>query len=206
VGGRPQRLTVLVAEGTFERLEEVVRTVSDLGHHVLQETDLDRIGEVTARERPDVAMVILGESSEHTLQVIGRIVHEAACPVIAVLDVEDRSFIQEAAKRGIFAYVTSGGVDPQELQSAIDVVLRRFAEFHELEGAFSRRAITERAKGILMERHGVDEKHAFGMLRDRARATNRKVVEVAEAVLATHILLPGPKPPVEAPTPEPEPL
>lgn len=40
---------------------------------------------------------------------------------------------------------------------SLDIVLRRFAEYHDLEGAFGRRAITERAKGILMERHSVDD-------------------------------------------------
>ena len=85
--------------------------------------------------------------------------HEATCPAIAVLDVQDRDFINEAAKRGIFAYIANGH-DPQEMQSAIDIVLRRFAEYHALEGAFGRRAVTERAKGILMERHDIDEQAA----------------------------------------------
>jgi hypothetical protein len=40
--------------------------------------------------------------------------------------------------------VVDGG-DPEELQSSVDVVLRRFAEYHNLEGAFGRRAVTERA-------------------------------------------------------------
>ena len=66
------------------------------------------------------------------LQLIDRIVHEAACPVIAVLDVQDRGFVNEAAKRGIFAYIANGH-DAQEMQSAIDIVLRRFAEYHDLE-------------------------------------------------------------------------
>ena len=56
--------------------------------------------------------------------------------------------------------------DPQEMQSSIDIVLRRFAEYHALEGAFGRRAVTERAKGILMERHNIDEQTAFSMLPD----------------------------------------
>src|SRR5205814_514678 len=98
--------------------------------------------------------------------------------------------IAEAAKRGIFAYVT-GGEDPSELQSSIDIALRRFAEYHSLEGAFSRRAVTERAKGILMERHAIDEPEAFHLLRQQARRTNRKIVDVAEAVLASHRLLPS---------------
>jgi ANTAR domain len=66
-------------------------------------------------------------------------------------------------------------------QSAIDIVLRRFAEYHDLEGAFGRRAVTERAKGILMERHSVDGAAAFEMLRDQSRRTNIKLADVAAA-------------------------
>jgi len=110
--------------------------------------------------------------------------------VIAILDVPDRAFINEAAKRGIFAYISDGD-DPEELQSSIDIVLRRFAEYHDLEGAFGRRAVTERAKGILMERHGIEEAAAFNMLRDHARSHNRKMVDVAEEIVSTHRLLPG---------------
>jgi AmiR/NasT family two-component response regulator len=110
--------------------------------------------------------------------------------VIAVLDVQDREFIREAAKRGIFAYIANGD-DPEEMQSAIDIVLRRFAEYHDLEGAFARRAVTERAKGILMERHRIDEHAAFKMLRDEARRTNRKIVDLAEAIVAGHPMLPA---------------
>jgi response regulator NasT len=110
--------------------------------------------------------------------------------VIAVLNVQNRAFINEAAKRGIFAYIVHGG-DAQEMQSSIDIVLRRFAEYHDLEGAFGRRAVTERAKGILMERHGIDEQAAFGMLRDEARRTNAKIVDLAEAVVMGHPMLPA---------------
>jgi ANTAR domain len=74
---------------------------------------------------------------------------------------------------------------------ALVIVLRRFAEYHNLEGAFGRRALTERAKGILMERHGIDERAAFEMLREHARRTQRKLVEVAEGVVAGHRLLPA---------------
>jgi hypothetical protein len=69
-------------------------------------------------------------------------------------------------------------------------VLRRFAEYHDLEGAFGRRAVTERAKGILMERHSVDDTAAFETLRDHSRAGNHKLVDIAAAVLDGHALLP----------------
>src|SRR6266540_3940294 len=162
-------LTILVADARRERLQEVASTLIGLGHQTLSELELARVGPVTAAERPDVAIVVVGESSEHALAMIGKIVHEAACPVIALLDGEDSNFVKEAAKRGIFAYVTRSD-DTRELASSFDIVLRRFAEYHALEGAFGRRALTERAKGILMERHAVD---------------------VAEAILGSHRLLPS---------------
>jgi response regulator NasT len=184
-----EQLRVLIANHRSERVDEVAKAVRGLGHEVLaRRASLEEVGAATAAEKPDVAIVIVDESSEHALALIGRIVREAQSPVIAVLDVEDRAFVAEAAKRGIFAYIT-GVEDPAELQSSIDIALRRFAEYHSLEGAFSRRAVTERAKGILMERHGVDEQEAFNLLRQHARRTNRKIVDVAEAVTASHRLL-----------------
>jgi response regulator NasT len=188
--GNP-RLRVLVSDGPGVRLDDVTRMVAGLGHDVIaRESSLPDVAHITATERPDVAVVIVHDGTEKALELIDRIVHEAACPVIAVLDVEDRKFINEAAKRGIFAYIADGH-DPQEMQSAIDIVLRRFAEFHALEGAFGRRAVTERAKGILMERHSITEQAAFDMLRDEARRTHRKVVDLAEVVVAGQPMLPA---------------
>jgi response regulator NasT len=163
--------------------------VASLGHEVIaREIEVNDVGAVTARERPDVALVGLGESSEHALMLIEKIVQEAACPVIVLLHAADPDFVSEAAKRGVFAYITDA--EAVDWQSSIDIVLRRFAEYHDLEGAFGRRATIERAKGILMERHSVDDSAAFDMLRDRSRAANRKLVDIAAAVVDGHPLLP----------------
>jgi AmiR/NasT family two-component response regulator len=108
--------------------------------------------------------------------------------VIVLIHAADSAFVKEASKRGVFAYITDA--DARDWQSSIDIVLRRFAEYHDLEGAFGRRAVTERAKGILMERHSVDEAAAFDLLRDRSRSANRKLVDVASAVVDGHLLLP----------------
>lgn len=88
----------------------------------------------------------------------------------------------------MFAYIVDG--DAAELQNSIDIVLRRFTEYHDLEGAFGRRATIERAKGILMERHSVDDTKAFDMLRDHSRVANRKLVDIATAVVDGQPLLP----------------
>lgn len=190
-------LRVLVTDGIGEHLEVITRTVVGLGHEVIaRESSLAEVARLTSTERPDVALVIVSQGTTHALEMIDKIVHEAACPVIAILHVQDRRFVMEAAKRGIFAYVVDGG-DPEEMQSAINVVLKRFAEYHNLEGAFGRRAITERAKGILMERHTIDEEAAFNLLRDHARQTQAKLVDIAEAVVAGHPLLPAKRQPRE---------
>ena len=182
-------LRVLIANERKDRLALVAPIVVALGHDVIaREIDVEDVGAVTARERPDVALVGLGESSEHALQLINKIVHEAACPVIVLLHAPDPAFVKEASKRGVFAHISDD--DVEDWQSSIDIVLRRFAEYQDLKGAFGRRAVTERAKGILMERHSIDEDSAFEMLRERSRADNRKLIDLAAAVVDGHRLLP----------------
>jgi AmiR/NasT family two-component response regulator len=201
-----RKLRVLIVDGRAERLREVTATVTSLGHDVVAGgADPVSVGRVTVAELPDVALVIVGENSQQALELIRTIVHEAACPVIAILDLQDRAFIDRAARLGIFSYIAHGG-DLEEMQSSIDIALERFAEYHALEGAFGRRAVTERAKGILMERHGLDEQQAFQMLRDHARRTNRKIVDIAESIVASHRLLPGERAPtpIESEALEPE--
>ena len=184
-----EHLRVLIANERKDRLALVAPMVANLGHEVIaREIDVADVGAVTAREQPDVALVGLGRSSEHALALIDKIVREAACPVILLIHAPDPAFVKEASKRGIFAYITDAEVD--DWQSAIDIVLRRFTEYHDLEGAFGRRAITERAKGILMERHSVDDADAFQMLRDESRRTNSKLADLAAAVVEGHQLLP----------------
>jgi len=187
---RPEALRVLIANERPDRLQATTEVVERLGHVVIaRELQVSEVAAMTTHSTPDVALVALGESTEQALGLISSIVQEAACPVIAVLEVEDPSFIREAARRGVFAYIADGDAD--ELESALEIVLERFAEFRNLEGAFGRRAVTERAKGILMERHGVDEQRAFELLRAQSRNTGRKLVEVAASVVEGHMLLPA---------------
>jgi AmiR/NasT family two-component response regulator len=193
-----EHLRVLIANQRPERLDRVTTIVVSLGHEVIARSiEVEDVAVMTARERPDVALVGLGESSGHALDLIDQIVRTAACPVIAILETDDRDFINEAAKRGVFAYIANG--DAEQLQSSIDIVLRRFAQFQNLEGAFARRALIERAKGILMERHDLDEGAAFELLRTHSRSTSRKLADIAGAVVDSRAILPGAPP---DPTPQ----
>jgi AmiR/NasT family two-component response regulator len=181
-------LRVLIANERRDRLELLAQVVAGLGHEVIaREIDVKEVGPVTAKEHPDVALVGLGLSSDHALQLIGEIVHEASCPVIALLAARDPAYVREAAKRGVFAYIIDA--TPEELQSAIDITLQRFAEYHSLQGAFGRRAQIEQAKGILMARHSTTADRAFEMLRDHSQHNGRKLSDVATAVVESHLLL-----------------
>jgi AmiR/NasT family two-component response regulator len=184
-----EHLRVLIANERKDRLALVAPIVVALGHEVIaREIEVEDVGTVTARERPDVALVGLGESTQHALELIDKIVREAACPVIVLLHAPNPAFVKEASKRGVFAQISDD--DVEDWQNSIDIVLRRFAEYQDLEGAFGRRALIERAKGILMERHSVDEDAAFEMLRERSRIANRKLIDLAAAVVDGHLLLP----------------
>ncbi|HET7171664.1 MAG TPA: ANTAR domain-containing protein [Gaiellales bacterium] len=169
--------------------------VTSLGHAVIvQATDPRSVAELTADEDPDVAIVCLDEA-QHALTLIDELVRESNCPVIALLDAEDPKFVDQAAQRGVFAYIVNGDAD--RLESSFDIVLRRFAEYHGLEGAFARRAVTERAKGILMERHQIEEQAAYNLLRDHSRRTQHRLIDVAQNIVDTHTLLPA-QPPGDA--------
>ena len=154
---------------------------------IARETDVTEVAALTAREHPDVALVGLGESSEHALGLISEIVREATCPVVAILNADDPAYVHEAAKRGVFAYIIDG--TPDELQSAIDITLQRFSEYQSLQGAFGRRAMIEQAKGILMARNSINADTAFERLRDHSQRNGRKLSDVAAAVVESHLLL-----------------
>ena len=129
-----------------------------------------------------------GPDKAHALGLIESIAHTAACPVIAVLAEPTPPYVREAARCGAFAY--SPGVTPEELQSAIDISMHRFADYHSLQGAFQRRAIIEQAKGILMARHALDADSAFALLRNHSQNSGRKLVDIATLIVDSHLLLP----------------
>ncbi len=183
------RLQILIANETDERLDAITTVVEELGHEIVARVlDVEQVGALSRQHLPDVALVGLGLNNAHALEMIGNIVHEAACPVIALLDTTDEGYVTEAAKRGVFAYVVMGE-DAGDLQNALDITLRRFAEFHNLEGAFGRRAIIEQAKGILMARNSIDADAAHQLLKTHSQRTGTKLSDVAKAITDAHLLL-----------------
>jgi len=189
-------LRVLIADENEDALHDLHSVLSGLGHEVTPyAVSVHEAVELILKDDPQVAIVVVHSDDEHALALIAEAVEYASGPVIAQMPDADIEFLSRAADRGIAAYVES--MDPASVQGAIEVAVRRHREasllhdkVDQLESALERRGVIERAKGILMERHGVDDREAFELMRDRSRATGRRVVDVAQAVLEGHALLP----------------
>jgi len=188
-------LRILLADEDPGALRVVARQVRELGHTPTEiAVDLRAAADAIARDEPDLTIVAVYEEDRYALDLIEEINAYSTGPVIALLDREDADFVAAAADRGIFAYARQETTE--SIQGAIEVSMRRWRErealyqqVERLEGALERRALIERAKGILMERHDVDERAAFELLREHARSNNRTVVDVAGAVTEGHALL-----------------
>ena len=191
-----RHLRVLIADEDRAALEQLGEVLVGLGHEVTPYVvSVAEAVELIGTEDPDLAIVVVHQDDDHALALIQETVEYASGPVIAKTKDGDVEFVARAAERGISAWIES--TTPEHVQGAIEVALRRYAELEslqskveQLESALERRALIERAKGIVMERHGVDERAAFDLLRDHARSQSRRVVDVAVAVADGHALLP----------------
>jgi AmiR/NasT family two-component response regulator len=189
-------LRVLIADENPNALHDLHQVLAGLGHEVTPyAVSVHEAVELIAKEDPQVAIVVVHRDDEHALALISEAVEFASGPVIAQLHDADVPFLARAAEAGISAYTES--MEPESIQGAIEVAVRRYREgerltqkLEQLESALARRGTIERAKGILMERHSVNERDAFELLRDHARASGRRVVDVAQSVLDGHALLP----------------
>jgi AmiR/NasT family two-component response regulator len=181
-GGHPSDLRVLVADERQIYIEPVAKALSELGHQIIaSEVEVSAVAEAMAEHEPDAAIVALHEDTDHALELITEVAQETVCPVMALVEDANPDFIAKAAERGIFAHLNSA--DDDELLGAIDVALRRFEEYRRLERAFDRRGRIERAKGVLIERHSIDDREAFERLRSEARSSRRKLMDVVDEVL-----------------------
>ncbi len=189
-------LRVLAADEDRDALDQLAAMLHTLGHQVsAYAVDVGKVAEQIADEDPDVSIVVLHRDDDHALALIEQIGAYSSGPVIALTQADDAEFVARAADRGIASYGRPS--TPDAVQSAIELALRRQAEVEQLtervdqlEGALARRALIERAKGILMERHGIDDGAAFDRLRAHSRATRRLVVDVARDVAEHQLELP----------------
>lgn len=181
-------LRMIAADENPAALRRTAQLLEELGHEVTALTASVREAcELIARDEPDAAVVVVHQDEAHALDLIDELSEALTGPVIALLGDADAAFVEEAAARGLDAAASEQTADG--LQSAIEVAVRRHAEraalseqVGQLEFALERRAVIERAKGRLMERHDLGEREAFEQLRAEARSRNMTVVSLAQEI------------------------
>lgn len=196
----PASVPVVIANDRPETLRRLARLVEAAGHRVVAcERDAGAVAEAATRSGAELAVVAVDRDSGHALDLVEQLHEASPCPVVLVLDEEDPDLVRDALVRGLDAF--AGRETPVALQSAIELARHRFAQLGELderartaEARAGRRALVERAKGVLMERHGVGEREAYEMLRGHARNHRITLAATAEAVVTTSGLPAAPEP------------
>jgi two-component system, response regulator PdtaR len=169
VGAAENRPLRVLLFGDADRLALTSRVVRGLGHVATEHADAD------------VAIVAIRTGSARTLPFVERVVAAVSCPVVVCPAEADEAFIGSTAESGVMTCVV--GHRPETWRPVIALALRPFADYQHLLTALRRRAVIERAKGVLMERYGTREQSAFELIRMQARSTNRRAVDVAQSFL-----------------------
>jgi response regulator NasT len=143
-----------------------------------------------AQQEPDVVIVALDSPDRDVLESLAIASAHNARPVVMFSEAGDQGFIVDAIRAGVTAYQVED-ISPGRVRAAIDVAVAQFAKFNDIQQELNetRRQLGERkqvekAKGLLMSIHHVDEEAAFATLRKLAMDKNKTLGDAAKDVIA----------------------
>ena len=178
-------------------IEEGLAQLPDSELFVLTE----RLGLVARIEEiaPDVVLIDLGNPSRDVLEEYFAVSRVVARPIAMFVDEADEEAIGASIDAGVSAYVVDG-LASNRIRAVLDLAVRRFNAFARLQsdlaeakGKLAQREAIDKAKRILMQSKGVTVPAAYAELRRKAMSSNRRIAEIAEAVVTAHDLMgPGP--------------
>jgi response regulator NasT len=202
---------VLLANADKDELRALGELVEAAGHEVvaLAITSAEA-GNAIIEHSPSMAMILVEGDEDHALELMVEIRSFADIPlVILARSISDDS-LRRAADQAMEILHVPG--TPETVARVVEVAAKRYEErrgmerqLGEMDSILERRSAIEQAKGILMERHAIDQEGAFAMLRSHSQRNGRKLIDVAAAVVESHLLLlPGPRqqPPATSIRPE----
>jgi response regulator NasT len=162
----------------------VVRDVQNLMRRIL-ESD------------PHVILIDLENPSRDLLEQMFQVARCVRRPIAMFVDRSDTDMIEAAIDAGVGAYIVDG-LKKERVKSVLDTAVSRYKAFNKLrdeleraKAALDERKIVERAKGILMKERAMTEEAAYALLRRAAMNENRRIVDVAQSIVATASLLKG---------------
>ena len=190
-------LSIVVVEKDRDRALLIVDSLRASGDHnifvISEEAGLARR---ISERNPDIVLVDITSPSRDMLEELTLASSPMERPVAMFVDRSDDSLTKAAIEAGVSAYVVDG-LKSARIKPIIDAAITRFhmfqrmrAELEATKRALQERKVIDRAKGILMKAHKVDEDAAYAMLRKSAMGQGRKLADVAEALVTAAELLP----------------
>jgi len=167
------------------------------GYEVVGETGRgDEAVELVARLQPEVAILDVKMPGIDGIEAARRITAEHNVAVLILTAFSQRNLIEDARDAGVVAYLVKP-FQRGELVPAIEVALARFEEYRAIEQEHDRlskevatledkletRRTVDRAKGVLMDSHGMSEKEAFSFIQRAAMNRRSAMRDIAQAVI-----------------------
>ncbi len=183
-------LRILIADDDSLHVMSLRQQLEELGHRVVAEAYTGREAVLLAEEcQPDLALLDIMMPDMDGIEAARRITAQRPIPILLISAHSEHELAVRADQAGIFAYLVKP-VTARDLRPALLLARSRFREFQllrqevdDLRQALETRKLVERAKGILMRRLHLTEEEAFRRLQKRSQDENRKMREVAQAII-----------------------
>ena len=145
--------------------------------------------------QPDLIVVDAESQARDALEHVVLATRDARRPVVLFTEDDDTSGVQEAIAAGVCAYVVAG-LAPERVKPVLEVAMARFRHEESMRQALvdaqtqlHERKLIERAKGLLMQRHGLHEAEAYARLRKTAMDKGLRLADVAHRLIDVAELL-----------------
>ncbi|GMV89924.1 MAG: transcriptional regulator [Chthonomonas sp.] len=183
-------LKVLIADDDPIIRLDLKQMLENLGYAVVAEADDGMKAVAAAREtHPDVCILDVKMPVMDGIEAVEIITEENIAPTILLTAYSDRELIDRAKSAGVFAYLVKP-FKPSELPPAIEVARSRFEqnnaltkEVADLNERLAARKAVDRAKGILMKLHGLDESEAYRRIQLQSMNSRLSMREIADAII-----------------------
>ncbi len=191
-----ERLRILIADDEAIRLMTLRTQLRALGFEVVAEATNGREAvELAERCEPDLAILDIKMPELDGISAARAMVARRPIPVVLLTAYSEPELVERATEAGVFAYLVKP-VSEEDLLPAILLARARFEEFRllrqevsDLREALEARKVIERAKGILMKRLGISEAEAFRRMQVQSQKENKRLVEIARAIVTAHGVL-----------------
>jgi response regulator NasT len=189
-------LRVLVADDESLRVMSLKGQLETIGHRVIAEAANGKEAVSLARElKPDLAILDIKMPEMDGIEAAQMITQERPIPIILLTAFSEKELAERAAEANVAAYLMKP-VSESDLLPAIALAVSRFKEFQalhrevdDLRDALETRKLVERAKGILMRRLNLTEEEAFRRMQRRSQNENKKLGEIAQAIITADGML-----------------